>query len=164
MASSLEFLDAVKVKHNLPSDYALAKILGLTRQAVSKYRHGHAKAMDVATAVKVAELLEIDALLVIAVAERERAHVEANRELWEKLVKKLGGMAAAVLLGAGLAGTPPPVQAGFNNNQMGEEPGQTTHMRTRRRQSRFGAARKAASAFSAFVRYASTARLPMFTF
>ncbi len=129
MASSLEFLDAVKVKHGISSDYALAKALGVTRFTISGYRHGKAKAMNSATAIRVAELLEIDPLLVVAVAERERAQADAERELWDKLVKKLGGMAAAVLLGAGLAGTPAPSQAGFNNNQMGAEPGQTTHMR-----------------------------------
>lgn len=127
MASSIEFFDAVKVKHHLPSDYALANALGVSRQTISQYRHGRIKGMDAATAVKVADLLEMDPMLIIAVAERERAHGAGERELWEKLVRKLGGLAACLVAGIGLAGAPAPAEARFDINQVGEL--QNTHMR-----------------------------------
>jgi hypothetical protein len=38
MTSAAEYLDKIKAKHHLPSDYAAANLIGLTRSAVSKYR------------------------------------------------------------------------------------------------------------------------------
>lgn len=40
MKTTVEFLDAVKARRDLPSDYAAAKVLGVTRAAVSRYRLG----------------------------------------------------------------------------------------------------------------------------
>lgn len=59
MHTTTDFLDEVKDRLNLPSDYALAGALGVTRAAVSKLRNGKDSLGDT-TALKVAELLDVD--------------------------------------------------------------------------------------------------------
>lgn len=65
MKTTIEFLDELKAKHGGISDYAIAPMLGVTRGAVSKYRVGKDYLGD-ATAIRVAELLEIDPAIIIA--------------------------------------------------------------------------------------------------
>lgn len=66
-----EYLDAVKQKTGIDSDYKLAKLLNLTKQAISKYQLGN-RVMDDYTAAKIAEVLEIPVIKVIADANAER--------------------------------------------------------------------------------------------
>ena len=96
MQTTTDFLDAVKAKTGLSSDYAIAKILGVTHQTVSRYRVGK-DFLGNSTAIKVAVILEIDAAIVIACAHAERARSEQERELWEHIVKALGGLGVAPL-------------------------------------------------------------------
>lgn len=106
MKTTNEWLDAVKSQHGIESDYRLAKVLGVATQNVTNWRTGR-NGMDAYTAAKVAELLNVDALKVIASAEAERARNDEKRSFWRKL-------AACVLIGtatAGGAGTPSPAQA-----------------------------------------------------
>lgn len=84
MKSTLEYIDAVKIKLDLPSDYAVAKALCVTRAAVSSYRNGRTY-LDDLTAVRVAEILEINPMEVIAAANSERAKSEDARRVWSGL-------------------------------------------------------------------------------
>lgn len=99
MDTTIELLDKVKSRYHLPSDYALAAKLGVTRAGISGYRHGRSKLGDEA-AIKVAELLEIDPGYVLACMEAERAQSAAGRTAWGKLAERLksGGAVAALLL------------------------------------------------------------------
>jgi len=129
METTLQFLEAVKARHGLPSDYALAKKLGLSPQAISmqKKRSG---TMDDSTALRVAELLEIDAGIVLAAVHRERAKTESEKAAWKAIIEKLGGIAAALLIGLGGLSAPSPTQAStFDNNQAGN----TDYAKQRRR-------------------------------
>lgn len=101
---TVEYLDAVKRRLNLESDYALSLRLDLTRQAISNLRSGGV--MSPTTAAKVAALLEIDALRVIADAELERG---SDAQLWGKLRDAL----AAVLVAIGALHAAP-AEARFN--------------------------------------------------
>jgi transcriptional regulator with XRE-family HTH domain len=147
---STDYLDAVKHRHGLESDYQLAKVLGVGHSTISHYRTGRS-VMDATMCVKLAELLAVPAIEVIAAAEVERATRPEVKKVWLRY-------AAAVALGVvGLAGQPQPGQAAFDNNQMGAQVGQSTHMRTIRRRGRnlAGAvADRAASTLSAIARYA----------
>jgi transcriptional regulator with XRE-family HTH domain len=147
---STDYLDAVKQRHGLVSDYQLAKVLGVGHSTLSNYRVGRS-IMDPTMCVKLAELLAVPAIEVIAAAEVERATRPEVRKVWLRY-------AAAVALGViGLAGAPDPSQAGFNNNQMGAQQPQITHMRTNRRRGRSLAstiADTAATTLSALGRYA----------
>lgn len=101
MKTTVEYLDAIKVRLDLPSDYAVAKALGLTRAAVSKQRLGHS-VFDDTTALRVAEILGVDPMEVISAANAERARDEETRRLWERAWGKVTGATAVVAIAAGI--------------------------------------------------------------
>ncbi|ASA54434.1 helix-turn-helix domain-containing protein [Vibrio gazogenes] len=63
MITTIELLDMLKEEADLPSDYAVAKFLNVTHQAVSRWRNG--KVMSEEIAIKVARVLNIDEDVVI---------------------------------------------------------------------------------------------------
>ncbi|CAM3709497.1 MULTISPECIES: helix-turn-helix domain-containing protein [Vibrio] len=63
MITSLELLDMLKAEADLHSDYAVAKFLNVSHQAVSRWRNG--KVMSEETATKIARILEIDEDVII---------------------------------------------------------------------------------------------------
>ncbi len=107
MKTTIQWLDAIKKARGLSSDYAVAKALGVTAQVISHYRNGR-RAFDPYTAAKVAELVGVEPMQVIASVEAERARNDEQRAFWRRL-------AAAWLLpmcaAAGLATPAPSVQA-----------------------------------------------------
>lgn len=84
--TSLEYLDAVKIRLGITSDYALAAALGITRSAVSKFQKGAVFGDDVA--LTVAEILGIAPIVVIAAANAERAKTPEQKAKWTGLVEK----------------------------------------------------------------------------
>lgn len=113
METTNELLDKVKARYGLPSDYALAAKLGMSRERISKYRTiGGALADE--NALKVAELLDLNPGYVLACMEAERTHSDAARAAWEKLadfVKHHGAAAALLMLVAVPALNPTPANA-----------------------------------------------------
>jgi len=107
MKTTLDYVDAVKIKHDLPSDYALAKLLGVSKQAVSNYRLGKG-GFDDLTAVRVAELLNLNPMEVIAVANRERAKSEDARRVWTGLFDRFAANFEGLL---GMMGQRPALRA-----------------------------------------------------
>lgn len=106
MKNAAEWLDAIKRKHHVESDWAVAKLLDTNHAVISHYRAGR-RAFDAYMAVKVAALLGIDPLKVIASAEAERSRDADRKDFWKRL-------AACVLVAAGAgtgAVTPQPAQA-----------------------------------------------------
>ncbi|WP_269501328.1 helix-turn-helix domain-containing protein [Burkholderia sp. IMCC1007] len=87
MKTTAEWLDALKARLDLPSDYAAAKVLGVTRSAVSAYRNGRAT-FDDDVAFHVAEILEVNPLEVIVSSRAERAKSEDQRDQWERRWEK----------------------------------------------------------------------------
>lgn len=84
--TSLEYLDAVKKRLGITSDYALAAALGVTRSAVSKFQKGAVFGDDVA--LTVAEILEVEPIAVIAAANAERAKTPEAKARWTGLMEK----------------------------------------------------------------------------
>lgn len=82
MQSTHEFLQAVKARHSVKSDYALAPLLGVTRASISRLQSGK-DFMGDSTAIKVAKLLEIDARYVLACTHAERAKEETEKAVWQ---------------------------------------------------------------------------------
>lgn len=111
MKTTCELLDAVKARHNVPSDYALAKKLEVTQQEVSKYRTGKATLGD-STAIRLAQLLEIDPGIVLLTVHAERAKKDDEKAAWTAIIEKLGGLAASALIGLAAISAPPPAYAG----------------------------------------------------
>jgi plasmid maintenance system antidote protein VapI len=94
MRTTIEFLDALKAKLGVTSDYALAAKLGITRAAVSGYRTGRDYFGD-EMAVTVGELLGINPAFVMTCAHAERAKAGKVKNYWIAAAER---MAAAVFL------------------------------------------------------------------
>jgi transcriptional regulator with XRE-family HTH domain len=98
MSHTIELLDKYKKACSLASDNACAASLGVSRQAISKWRHGEnhpdadsIEAMCSATGESVARWLPL--------IEADRARSPAARKVWLRLAQ----MAAAVTLAVGLS-------------------------------------------------------------
>ncbi|NUO87677.1 MAG: hypothetical protein HOQ37_16410 [Cupriavidus sp.] len=104
MKTTLEYLDAVKVKLDLPSDYALAKALCVTRGGVSSYRTGRSY-LDDLTAVRVAEILGLNPMEVIAAANLERSKNEDARLVWSGLFDRFAANFEALCKHTRMGGT-----------------------------------------------------------
>lgn len=110
MSHALELLDKYKKACSLASDNACAASLGVSRQAISKWRHGEnhpdadsIEAMCAATLEPVARWLPL--------IEADRARSPAARKVWLRLAQA----AAAITLAVGLSPAhSTPSAAGFS--------------------------------------------------
>jgi len=84
MITTLELLDLLKEEAELPSDYAVARFLNITPQAVSRWRKGNV--MSEETAIKVARVLKMDQEFVVISNIVERQKNERIRERLCKLI------------------------------------------------------------------------------
>ncbi|MBB5469202.1 plasmid maintenance system antidote protein VapI [Paraburkholderia sp. CI2] len=82
------YLDAAKTAQRLPSDYALAKMLGIRPSAISNYRMGRSN-FDEETAIKVARLIGISPAEIFAAMQIQRAKSEEVRKVWEDVLEKI---------------------------------------------------------------------------
>ena len=133
MQTTVQFLDAVRVRHELTSDYQLAKFLGVPQTSISSYRTGRSM-MDEAMCLKIAAALAIEpgeVLVAIAFEREKRAEVKSA---WQRVAQRLASVAGAVVLGLGLG----PSLHNPSGGTIQPAADQTTHMRQRRR--RYGAA------------------------
>lgn len=87
-----QLLDAVKDRFNIPSDYALAPKIGVTRAMVSRYRN-RAESLSDDKAMLVADLLELDPGYVLNCMNAERAKTEAAKAAWERAAERLAALA-----------------------------------------------------------------------
>ena len=81
---TVEYIDAVKIKFDLPSDYALSKLLNCPRGTISAYRLGKIGLGD-DMAVRIAELLGVPPGRVLANVHAERSNDATVRDVWEKI-------------------------------------------------------------------------------
>ena len=88
-----QYLAAVKAKLGITSDYGLQAPLGMGKTGVSHLMNGGT--MSPTTAVRVAKILELDPLQVIADAELERG---SDQELWKSVARKVAALAGLGLL------------------------------------------------------------------
>lgn len=88
-----------KKERGSESDYAVAMLLGISEDAVNRYRKGE-RAMDNNTARRVAELLHVEPLEVIAAAEVERAKTPSDKAAWRKWIKSPKGLALVAAVAA----------------------------------------------------------------
>ncbi len=85
---TIEYLKAAKVALGITSDYALAQKLGVTRGSISGLMLGKS-AMGDETALKVAEILKLQPVLVMADCHAEREKNPAIKAVWTSLAGKL---------------------------------------------------------------------------
>lgn len=100
--NTVQLLDAVRTAKNLPSDYAAAAALGLTRSQVSRYRVGKDFMSD-ETARRAAELIGADPAVLMAQMHAERSKDNETRAVWRSIAERLqrAGVAACVILSLG---------------------------------------------------------------
>ncbi len=90
-----EYLDAARRKTGSKTSAALAEALGVTGGAMSRYESGE-RVIDDYTAARVAELLNIDPMQVIAQANAEREKDENRKSYWQRIAHMSVRTAACV--------------------------------------------------------------------
>jgi plasmid maintenance system antidote protein VapI len=88
MKGTLDYLNEAKARLGLESDYALAKHLGLTVGSVSHYVNRR-RVIDNYTAAKLAEILGVEPIEVIAAAEFEREKDEQRKIFWKRFERSI---------------------------------------------------------------------------
>lgn len=91
MLTTTDWLNALKHQKKISSDYGIAKLLGVTRQTISKYVHQH-DYLGPETAAKVADELGIDAAIIYAACHAERSRNDRERSIWTKIYQDVGGL------------------------------------------------------------------------
>lgn len=101
MKTTIELLNELRVRFNLPSDYALQPILKIKKQTISRYRN-HGGAFDDDIAVRVAELLGYDSGYILVCMAAERSKTVKARSAWREAAEALAPAALVVLVAIGV--------------------------------------------------------------
>lgn len=110
MKTTIEWLEAIKAKTGATSDYKLAQALGVSRQAISKFRN-YGDIFSDETCFKVASILEIDPILVFASVHAQKSKNEIVKANWKVIFERLGGVAASVVFATAFLSSPTPAKA-----------------------------------------------------
>lgn len=97
MISIANLLDAAMAKGQIASDYQLAKVIGISHQAISGYRMGLALPKDKVIA-QLCALSGDDPHLIVAQIQAERASSPEAKNLWLSMAKRLAGGASTAIL------------------------------------------------------------------
>lgn len=90
MKTTIEYLDEVKRRAGIDSDYAAAKLLRLTTAAIGRYRH-HSMTFDPTTAAKVARIIDVTPMEIIAATQYQRAKTADDKAFWFEEWVRAGG-------------------------------------------------------------------------
>lgn len=93
MTTCLDYLKLALSSNKAPSGYALSRKIGLSPQRMSQLLTKGGTYSD-ETAIKLAEVLEIDPLPVVLMAHAERAKCDSEKSIWNDALTRLGGHAA----------------------------------------------------------------------
>ena len=102
-----DLLEEAKSRANLPSDYALAKVLGIPQSIVTGWKKGKRHPSN-EEAVKLATLAGLDEMRVIAEIELRTANSEKKKEFWKHYIESRGVTASICMtaLAASIIFTP----------------------------------------------------------
>ncbi|MTV36265.1 helix-turn-helix domain-containing protein [Duganella radicis] len=100
MKTTIEYLESVRAKLDLPSDYAISKALGVTRESVSGWRNGKSP-FGIETAMKIGEILGEDGHAIYAHGQIERAKKPEIADFWKDISEKFSASFRNLLLGYG---------------------------------------------------------------
>ena len=90
---TVEYLDELKRRYSIPTDYQLARFLGISHQAITQYRNKGTTLRD-DVALRVAELLELPPGKVLADMQAERAKDARVRDAWRQIAARMADAAA----------------------------------------------------------------------
>ena len=97
MKTSLQMLDAMKLRIGVQSDYALAKHLGFTKSFLSAVRLGRAGFGDESGLI-VAHTLNEPPEYILSLLHAERAKDANARKVWQGMAEKFARAIAALLV------------------------------------------------------------------
>ncbi|MFY7915873.1 MAG: DUF3693 domain-containing protein [Rubrivivax sp.] len=102
MVTIQELLSAAKTGAGIPSNYRLARVLGVSDNTVGNWQHGRAFPDD-EMAARLAAMGHLDPGAVVASMHAQRASSEPQRALWSAMAKRLerAAVAACVVLSLG---------------------------------------------------------------
>lgn len=95
------YLNQVATKTETGSDYATAKLLNVKPSRISNYRTGRSL-FDNAMCIKIAEILEVDPLPIIATMEAIRAKDQKQKSFWEGIASTAASVILALAMTAGI--------------------------------------------------------------
>lgn len=98
MNSTQKYLTQLKIKHGGASDYQASVILGISQQAVSRYKQGQ-RQMNEDVATKMAAELGLDPVKMYAEVRTETAESRESRQFWQRILDMSKTMPALALLG-----------------------------------------------------------------
>lgn len=93
-----EYLDLARQQLGLPSDYALQKPLGVTKQQLSRWRTG-VDSFSNGVALRIAELTSLQAERVLIDAQIEKAKTPEEKAVWRAILEKISKSFKPLLLG-----------------------------------------------------------------
>lgn len=108
MITIQQLLTAAKTGAAIPSNYRLARVLGVTDNTLTRWQHGR-NFPDDAMTVRLAQMGGLDPASVVAAMHAARAQDDAGRDLWSRIADRLassGAVAGAVILSALVAYSP----------------------------------------------------------
>lgn len=82
------YLDSLKKKYEIKSDYALAKFMGISKQRITTYRQGRSS-FNTEISIVVAKLLGLEPLEIIAAMLSAREKGSLSKSFWEETHYKL---------------------------------------------------------------------------
>lgn len=88
MTKTQQYFEQVREKLGDATDYKIAQVLDVSKQNVSEYVRGIREA-DTYACTKIAMVLEVDPLEVIAQVEAEAARTEKKRAFWQSFFSGL---------------------------------------------------------------------------
>ena len=98
MQTTNQLLDRIKADKQITSDYRLAKVLCVTKSAITNYRYGKSSPND-EVGIRMADLLNADPGHITACLHAERAQSPEIRQLWERIAMRLqNGFSSVSLL------------------------------------------------------------------
>lgn len=83
-----DYLDLVRAKLNLPSDYALQKPLQISKTQVSKYRNS-LESLSEPVCERIAEILDIPAIQILIDMQIEKAKSPKMQSAWKQALEKI---------------------------------------------------------------------------
>jgi len=92
-----DYIDLIKTRHDLPSDRAAAKLIGISSSSINHWRLRRTWPSD-RSMIKVAELAGIDEQEAVADLHIWMAKTEDVRALWQKISASLSATAAMLFL------------------------------------------------------------------
>lgn len=90
-----DLLKAVRAAHGIPSNYRLARVLGVTDKTVQRWQAGE-NAPDGPTCERLAVMAGFDPDFVVAAMQAHREREPSERARWERIAQRLQSVAAAV--------------------------------------------------------------------